>query len=77
MLQGDLATQVRDFVHQTCKRFQIQILRGVASKDDVYILILALPNMSPSGIIRRVKGQTSCKIFDESVTTGKTGGLKL
>ena len=39
--------------------------RGVVSKDNVHILVSAPPNISPSDIIRRVKGRTSREIFEE------------
>ena len=65
MLVGDLATRVRDLVRQTCERYEIQILRGVVSKDHVHILVSAPPDISPSTIMRWVKGRTSRKIFEE------------
>ena len=65
LLQGDLAQRVRALVRQTCAHFEIQILRGVVSKDHVHILISAPPNISPSEIMRRVKGRVSRKIFEE------------
>ena len=45
--------------------FEIQILRGVVSQDHVHILVSDPPTMSPSEIIRRVKGRTSRKTFEE------------
>ena len=42
-----------------------QILRGVVSKDQVHILVSAPPNISPSEIMRRIKGRVSRKIFEE------------
>jgi len=65
VLQGDLAGRVRALVRQTCEYFEIQILRGVVSRDHVHILVSAPPNISPSDIMRRVKGRTSRKIFEE------------
>ncbi len=47
LLQGDLALRVRELVRQTCERFEIQILRGVVSKDHVHILVSAPPDFSP------------------------------
>jgi putative transposase len=46
MLVGDLAIRVRELVRQTCERYEIQILRGVISKDHVHILVSAPPDMS-------------------------------
>ena len=65
ILQGDLPLRVRELVRQTCARFEIQILRGVVSKDHVHILVSAPPTISPSDIMRRVKGRVSRKIFSK------------
>ena len=65
ILRGELAERVRDLVRQTCECFEMQILRGVVSKDHVHILVSAPPSISPSDIMRRVKGRTSKKIFEE------------
>ena len=60
-----LSLRVRELVRQTCERFEIQIIRGVVSKDHVHILVSAPPNISPSDIMRRIKGRVSRKIFEE------------
>jgi putative transposase len=65
MLQGDLAIRLRELVRQTCGVFEIEIIRGVVSKDHVHILVSAPPTMSPSEIMRRIKGRTSAKLFQE------------
>ncbi len=58
VLQGDLAIRLRELVRQTCGIFEIEIIRGVVSKDHVHILVSAPPTMSPSEIMRRIKGRT-------------------
>ena len=65
VLQGDIAFRVRELVRQTCERFEIQILRGVVSKDHVHILVSAPPDISPSDIMRRIKGRVSSMLFEE------------
>ncbi len=65
MLHGEIALRVRELVRQTCERFEIRILRGVVSKDHVHILVSAPPNITPSDIMRRIKGRVSRKIFEE------------
>ncbi len=52
-------------MRQTCERFEIRILRGVVSKDHVHILVSCPPTLSPSDIMRRIKGRVSRKIFEE------------
>jgi putative transposase len=64
-LNGEVSYRVRDLVRQVCERHEIQILRGVVSKDHVHILISAPPNLSPAEIMRKIKGWTSRKLFEE------------
>jgi putative transposase len=65
VLKGDVAERARKLVRQTCANFEIEIIRGVVSKDHVHILVSAPPTISPSEIMRRVKGRTSAKLFEE------------
>jgi len=44
---------------------EIRILKGVVSKDHVHILVLAPPELAPSEIMRRIKGRSSSKLFEE------------
>ncbi len=65
MLTGDLGLRLREMVRQSCEAFEIRILSGVVSKDPVHILVSAPPNMAPSKIMRRIKGRSSNKLFEE------------
>ncbi len=65
VLTGDVALRVREFVRQTCEAFEIHIIKGVVSKDHVHLLVSAPPNMAPSEIMRRVKGRSARKLFEE------------
>jgi len=65
VLKGDIAVRIRDLTRQTCTMLEIEILRGVVSGDHVHILVSAPPNLSPSEIMKRVKGRTAMKIFEE------------
>ena len=65
VLTADIAVRLRELVRQVCTSLDIEIIRGVVSKDHVHILISAPPTYSPSEIMRRIKGRTSSKIFDE------------
>ena len=65
VLKGDIALRLRELIRQTCAMFEIEILRGMVSKDHVHILISAPPTMSPAEIMRRIKGRTSKKLFEE------------
>ncbi len=65
VLHGDVAERVRALVRQVCEMLEIEIIRGVVSKDHVHILISSPPTLSPADIIRRIKGRVSSKIFEE------------
>ena len=64
-LTGDIGLRVRELIRQTCEALEIQIVKGVVSKDHVHILVSAPPEISPSEIMRRIKGRSSLKLFEE------------
>ena len=63
VLKGDVGLKARELIRQTCEAFEIEILKGVVSKDHIHILVSAPPNLAPSEIMRRIKGRTSTKLF--------------
>ena len=65
VLSGDVALRVRELVRQCCEAFEIRILSGVVSKDHVHVFVSAPPTMAPSEIVRRLKGRTASKLFEE------------
>ncbi|ERT13597.1 IS200/IS605 family transposase [Photorhabdus temperata] len=65
VLTGEVALRVRELVRQTCESFEIRILEGVVSKDHVHILVSIPPTLAPSEIMRRLKGRTASKLFEE------------
>ena len=65
VLTGEMALRVKELVRQTCEAFEIKIISGVVSKDHVHVYVSAPPTMAPSEIMRRIKGRTSSKLFDE------------
>ncbi len=65
VVKGDVGERVRELVRQTCEAFEIRIVKGVVSKDHVHILVSAPQELAPSEIMRRVKGRTASKLFEE------------
>jgi putative transposase len=63
-LKGDVGLKVRELIRKTCHSFEIEILKGVVSKDHVHLLVSAPPNMAPSEIMRRMKGRSSSTLFE-------------
>ena len=65
VLTAEVAERVRVWVRQVCETLEIRIVKGVASKDHVHILVSAPPMMAPSEIMRRLKGNTSSRLLEE------------
>ena len=65
VLTGDVGFRVRELVRQTCEQLEIEILKGVISKDHVHLLVSASPSWSVSNIMKRIKGRSSTKLFQE------------
>ena len=65
VLYGEVALRLRELVRQICEAFEIRIVKGVVSADHVHILISAPPELSPSEIVRRIKGRTASKLFED------------
>lgn len=65
VLTGDVGLRIGELVRQICEYLEIEILRGVISKGHVHLLISARPGLSPSEIMRRIKGRSSAKLFEE------------
>ena len=65
VLKGDVAQRVKELVRQTCEAFEIRIISGVVSKDHVHIFVSAPPTMAPSEVMRRIKGRSATKLFEE------------
>lgn len=65
MLDGEIALRVKELVRQSCEAFEIKIISGVVSKDHVHVFVSAPPTMAPNEIMRRLKGRTSSKLFEE------------
>ena len=64
ILKGDVGLKVRELIRQTCEAFEIEILKGVVSKDHVHFFVSAPVNMAPSEIMRRIKGRSSARLFE-------------
>jgi putative transposase len=65
VLRGDVAERLRELVRQTCEAMEVRILSGVVSADHVHILVSAPPQWSPSDLMRRIKGRSAKRLFDD------------
>jgi putative transposase len=65
VLKGDVQVRCRDLLRQICDALDIQILKGVVSKDHIHLHISYPPKLSVSEIVKRLKGRSSRILLDE------------
>ena len=65
VLKGDIKTRCRELVIQICDVEEVEILKGVVSKDHVHIHIEYPPRTSISQLVKQIKGRTSRMIQKE------------
>jgi putative transposase len=65
LLRDEVGQRVKELVRQTCEAHEIRIIKGVVSKDHVHILVSSPPELAPREIMRRIKGRTASKLFEE------------
>ena len=59
VLHGDIQIRCRDLIRQSCDSLDIQILKGVVSKDHIHLHISYPPKLSISEILKRLKGRSA------------------
>ena len=65
VLQGDVQLRCRDILRQVCNSLDIQILKGVVSKDHIHLHLSYPPTLSISEIVKRLKGRSSRMLLQE------------
>jgi putative transposase len=65
VLQGDIQKRCRELLIQICESEDVEILKGVVSKDHVHMHVEYRPSKSMSDLIKRLKGRSSRKLQQE------------
>ena len=63
VLRGDIQKRCRELIIQICDAEDVQIMKGVVSKDHIHIEYPA--RLSISDFVKRLKGRTSRRLQDE------------
>jgi putative transposase len=71
VLKGDVQQRCRDLIIQICNAENVNILKGVVSKDHVHIHVEYPPSLSVSDMVKRIKGRTSRLLQQEFPALGK------
>lgn len=65
VLRGDIQIRCRELIRQTCDTLDIQILKGVVSKDHVHLHVSYPPKLSVSEILKLLKGRSAKLLLEE------------
>ena len=65
VLEGDIQLRCRSLLIQICAAEDVNILKGVVSKDHVHMHVEYQPSLSISDLVRRLKGRSSSKLQQE------------
>ena len=65
VLTGEVQLRCRDLPRQTCNALDVQILKGVVSKDHVHLHVSYPPVLSISDLVRRLKGRSAKLLLQE------------
>ena len=65
VLTGEIQLRCRDILRQVCNVLDIQILKGVVSKDRIHLHISYPPRVNISDIVKRLKGRSSRILLQE------------
>lgn len=59
VLKGDIQQRCRDLIKQDCETLEMEILKGVVSKDHIHLHVEYPPKLSVSKIMKQIKGRSS------------------
>jgi len=65
VLRGDVQVRCRELLIQICDAEDIQILKGVVSKDHIHMHVEYTARLSISDLVKRMKGRSSRRLQDE------------
>ena len=62
VLEGDIQLRCRTLLVQICESEDVEILKGVVSKDHIHMHVEYRPSLSLSTLIKKLKGRSSRKL---------------
>ncbi len=65
VLTRSVGERTRDIIRQVCDSNDIEILRGVVSKDHLHLSVSYPPKLSVSDMVKWMKGRSSRKLQQE------------
>jgi putative transposase len=64
-LQPEVEQRFKELVKEVCEELQIQVIALECDKDHTHLFLNALPTLSPTDMMAKIKGVTSKKLREE------------
>ena len=68
-----MAAELKKLLEEISKEIHIKIIKEKIEEDGVKLKINSLPSISPSEIVKKLKGKTSRKLNEEKINLWKGG----
>lgn len=65
VLVREIGERARDLIRQVCDSLDVQIIKGVVSKEHMHLHVSKPPLLSESELVRRTKGRSGRKLLME------------
>jgi putative transposase len=65
VLREDIQIRCRDLLRQSCDSMDVQILKGVVSKDHIHLYLSYPAKLSVSDLVKRLKGRSAKILLEE------------
>ena len=65
VLTGEVQLRCRELIRQTCNALDVQILKGVVSKDHIHLHLSYPPSLGVSDLVKRLKGRSAKLLLGE------------
>ena len=72
VMRGEVGLRVRELLRQSCREFDVDIMKGHVAKDHVHLFVSIPPQVTISKLMRDLKGRSSRKLLHEFPHLNKT-----
>ena len=65
VMTGEIKKRLQAMINEVCEEMEIEIVQGKIMEDHVRVCLSVPPKYSPAEVMKRIKGNTSERIFEE------------
>jgi len=73
IINKEMATELKELIKEICNEMHIEIIKEKIEEDGIKLKVNRLPSISPSEIVKKLKGKTSRLLSKEKINLWKKG----